>query len=219
MQGSSERPVPVCDASASASAMASHSNMHLPSPIAICNAPTGQSKPPLTSHITQLWRAAHCQDVPAVAQEIRRHGDTQALLGPRQHRGVRGRLQTGLETNSALSAYAACNCVGSCGNACSESAMAMGKSSPHDSPRNLHHPPSSNHCPALSLSSCVSPVITDTQRANSILSCRRRCPVFHTSISFSKDSSEIVLLRHHLAASTHDIQYCTQTGRVGTGHN
>lgn len=113
MQGSSERPVPVCDASASASAMASHSNMHLPSPIAICNAPTGQSKPPLTSHITQLWRAAHCQDVPAVAQEIRRHGDTQALLGPRQHRGVRGRLQTGLETNSALSAYAACNCVGS----------------------------------------------------------------------------------------------------------
>jgi hypothetical protein len=78
-----------------------------------CNAPTGQSKRPLTSHITQLWRAAHCQDVPAVAQEIRQHGDTQALLGPRQHRGVRGRLQTGLETNSALSAYAACNCVGS----------------------------------------------------------------------------------------------------------
>ena len=45
-----------------------------------------------------------------MAREIRRHGDT---LGPRQHRGLRGRLQTALETESAPSAYAACNRVGS----------------------------------------------------------------------------------------------------------
>lgn len=48
-------------------------------------------------------------DVPAVAQ-----GDPTAWRhpGPRQKRGVRGRLQNALETNSALSAYA---CMQSCG--------------------------------------------------------------------------------------------------------
>jgi hypothetical protein len=72
--------------------------------------PAGQSKRPLTSHITQLWRAARCQDVPVVAQGIRLDGDTQGLDSIVARRG---RLQIGLETNSALSAYATCNRVGS----------------------------------------------------------------------------------------------------------
>jgi hypothetical protein len=78
-------------------------------------------------------------------------------LGPRQHRGLRGRLQTALETESAPSAYAACNRVGS-----AEMPARLLQVTHGSSPRGVLeisvtlYPPTT----VLSLSSCLSPVIT-----------------------------------------------------------
>ena len=114
VQGSSERPTPVCDASASASDMDMHlalvpkSTNHLQ----IHLQTNGITSSPRTQHIR--GGLAHLTDVPGGGTGA---GDPTAWRhpsaeGPRQHRGVRGRLQTALETNSAPSAYAACNHVG-----------------------------------------------------------------------------------------------------------
>jgi hypothetical protein len=61
---------PLVQGLASASELASHSTC-----ARICTSPD-QSKGQLTSHTAQMWRAAHCQYVPAVVREIRRRGDT-----------------------------------------------------------------------------------------------------------------------------------------------
>jgi hypothetical protein len=150
-----------------------------------------KARSPHTQH--KCGWADHCQ----MCRRWHSTGDP-----PRQHRGVRGRLQTALDTESARSAYAACNRVGSAEMPARLLNNVAHGSSPRGSPRNfrsLSYPPTI----ALSLSSCVSPVITHyrylTQRANSILSYRHHPAVFHTSIPCRKDSSEIVLYRHHLA--------------------